>query len=470
MNPSVNRRDDGAASDERRRALDLVRRHGWNATSFQTLEHGFRYWFHGDDACVAYVDTGRAWVAAGAPIAPAARIGPVAADFARAARAARRRVRFFAVEARFTRAAALDALHVGEQPVWDPGAWNATLRSSRSLREQLRRARARGVAVRTVSAAEMSDPASPTRRAVEALIARWLRTRAMAPMGFLVDVQPFTFPEERRYLVAEWEGRVVAFLAAVPVYARRGWFLEDLLRDPRAPNGTAEVLVDAAMKLAATEGSCYVTLGLAPLAGDVPCFLRVARDWASPLYDFNGLRAFKARLRPQQWEPLYLAYPRGERGYLALWDTLTAFARGSMVRFGLRTVMRGPVVVVRALAALLIPWTAMLALVDARHWFPAPWVKWAWVLFDCGLCAALFALAARWRGWLATLLSALITADAVLTLAQVVAFNAPRARSAGDGVAIAVACLAPALAAAILWSARAARGSSSEERGGPVAA
>ena len=49
------------------RVLDLLRQHGWNATSFQVLEPGFEYWFDAD-ACVAYVDTGRAWVAAGAPI------------------------------------------------------------------------------------------------------------------------------------------------------------------------------------------------------------------------------------------------------------------------------------------------------------------------------------------------------------------------------------------------------------------
>src|SRR6185369_738654 len=51
------------------RVLPLLRRHGWNATSFQSLEEGFRYDFQGPDACVPYVDTGRAWVAAGAPIA-----------------------------------------------------------------------------------------------------------------------------------------------------------------------------------------------------------------------------------------------------------------------------------------------------------------------------------------------------------------------------------------------------------------
>jgi len=44
-------------------AVSVLKRFGWNATSFQVLEPGFQYWFDGEDACVAYVDTGRAWVA-----------------------------------------------------------------------------------------------------------------------------------------------------------------------------------------------------------------------------------------------------------------------------------------------------------------------------------------------------------------------------------------------------------------------
>ena len=59
---------------ERRRVLAMLRRHGWNATSFQVLEPGFQYWFPDDDACVAYVDTGAAWIAAGAPLTTKERL------------------------------------------------------------------------------------------------------------------------------------------------------------------------------------------------------------------------------------------------------------------------------------------------------------------------------------------------------------------------------------------------------------
>ncbi len=320
--------------------LALLRKHGWNATSFQILEEGFTYAFPDrGDACVAYVDTGHAWVVAGAPIAATAALGEVTEWFLARARETRRRVAFFAVEERFVRATELPSIRVGEQPTWDPSAWAATLAGAKSLREQLRRARAKGVAVRGVPAAELTG-ASATRRAVEDVIAGWLASRAMAPMGFLVDVQPFAHAEERRYLVAEQAGRVVAFLAAVPVFARGGWFIENLVRAPDAPNGTAELLVDAAMRALALEGSRYVTLGLAPLAGSVTGWLRVAREQTRALYDFEGLRSFKAKLRPKAWEPLHLAHVPGSLSTVALFDVLTAFARGSVTRFGVETLMR----------------------------------------------------------------------------------------------------------------------------------
>src|SRR5262245_43037198 len=103
---------------QRARVLELVQREGWNATAFQTLEPGFSYFFHGDRACVAYVDTGRAWVAAGAPIASVELLAEVARAFVRTARGADRRVCFFATEERFRSASAgeLSSMRLGEQP------------------------------------------------------------------------------------------------------------------------------------------------------------------------------------------------------------------------------------------------------------------------------------------------------------------------------------------------------------------
>jgi lysylphosphatidylglycerol synthetase-like protein (DUF2156 family) len=326
-----------ALDDQGRRAsvLELVRRHGWNATSFQVLERGFEYWFDGGDACVAYIDTGDAWVAAGAPLCADGRMAEVTQRFLASASARGRRACFFCVEQRFLRYTELSSTPIGEQPIWDPTRWPETLASERGLRSQVRRAATKGVSVRRISADEMVS--GPMRSRLETLIWQFLEAKRLPPLAFLVDVQPFDFAIERRTFVAERDHELVGAAITIPVYARNGWFLEDLIRAPFAPNGTAEALVDATMAALAREGARYATLGLAPLAGEVGPFLRVVRRALRPLYDFGGLARFKAKLSPARWEPLYLAYSRGTHAAVAMADGVVALARGDVVGFAIDT-------------------------------------------------------------------------------------------------------------------------------------
>lgn len=438
----------------RKRVLAALRNHGWNATSFQVLGQGFRYWFAEDGSPVAYVDTGSAWVAAGAPIAPEAALGAAALEFVAAARRAGRRAVFFGTEQRAARLPGFSSLLVGEQPIWDPRDFERVVASTPSLREQLRRARAKGVSVTRIEAAEVTAEEAPLRRAVEALVTRWLATRPMPPMGFLVHVEPFSFAAERRWFVARRGEDLVGFAAVVPVFARQGWFVEDLVRAVDAPNGTTEALVEAAMHDAAALGSDYVTLGLAPLAGEVPPALRFASRLGSALYDFSGIQAFKAKFRPREWVPIHLTYPPEQSAHVAVLDALAAFARDGLLRFGVEALLRGPSIVVRVLALLLVPWTLMLAWGGGPRWFPAAWVQWSWVGLDIGLCLGLLALSARWRPWLATVLFAVITTDAILTLLEALLSPVPRIDGVLALVVVLASVAAPTLASVVLFNAR----------------
>lgn len=323
------------------------------------------------------------------------------------------------------------------------------LADSRGLREQLRRARAKGVVVRRVPAAEMSDPSSAIRRQSDELIASWLASRSMAPMGFLVELHPFEFAADRRYLVAERAGRIVGFLAAVPVHRRGGWLFEDFLRAPDAPNGTMELLFSESITALAAEGAAHVTMGLAPLAG-VGGLLGAVRDHTRWLYDFEGVRAFKAKLRPDAWEPVYLAWPAGRRPLLPVLDCLRAFARGSLLRFAAATLIHRRRAVALWLALLLLPWTLLLA-VASRRWFPSPEARLGWIAFDLLVAGLLVLLARTWRPPLARALAALVTADAVLTAAEALAWNLPRLAGPLDAAVIAVSLAAPSFAAWFLW-------------------
>jgi phosphatidylglycerol lysyltransferase len=439
---------------ERERVLDLVVRHGWNATAFQTLESGYRYFFHGTEACVAYVDTGGAWVAAGAPIAPTEALEEAVSAFVQAARAAGRRACFFATEERLhaSTGEALRSLNIGEQPTWDPHDWPGLLACHKSLREQLRRARAKRVKVRLLSSAELER--GRTHDQLARIAERWLSARAMAPMGFLVRLEPFTFPAERRCFVAEVDGRVVAFAGVIPVPLRGGWFLEDIVRDTSTPNGTSELLVDAVMRWALSSGCSWLTFGLAPLAGKLPGWLRVVRRSTSFLFDFEGLRAYKSKFRPAAWSPIFLAYPARQSLLASVADALAAFTQGGFARFGWRSLLRGPRVVLGALAVLLVPWTALLTLAPAARSFGAEWIKWLWVYFDVCVALALFRVLRKPAPRLLTGLCIAVTADAVITTLEAALWNLGHARGRLDYFVLVLACGAPTLAAIVLWGAR----------------
>jgi lysylphosphatidylglycerol synthetase-like protein (DUF2156 family) len=340
--PAATREGALGTLEEHARARDVVLAHGWNTTSFQTLGRGMeRHIDAVTGALVGYVDTGSAWVAAGAPIAPEGHLVAAARGFVAEAARRRRIACFFAVEERFLLATGSRSVPIGEQPVWDPSAWPVTLSRTPSLREQLRRARAKGVRAEEVDGSRALAPGAPLRREADRLVAAWLRARSMMPMRFLVDVAPFDLAADRLVVAAHRDARLVGLLVASPIPARRGWLLEHVLRDPHeAPNGTAETLVDAALRAAAARGASRVTMGLAPLAGEVHPVLRLARRAGHPLYDFEGLRAFKAKLRPSAWETVHLAVPDGVTTWSALVESLRAFAGGSLARFGVGTLIR----------------------------------------------------------------------------------------------------------------------------------
>ncbi|HLU64757.1 MAG TPA: DUF2156 domain-containing protein [Kofleriaceae bacterium] len=431
------------ASDLRAAALA----HGDETVSFQTLEpHLARRADDGPDgtgAVVAFADTAGGWVAAGSPLVARERRADAASRFAEAARRAGRRASFFAVE-RPGELGGLRALEIGAQPVFDPAAWADRLRQFRRLREQIRRAGAKGVAVRRVAPDELA-PGLPLRAEVDALAARWLADRHMAAMRFLVALELHVEPDQHRYFAAERGGHLVAFLSLVPVPARGGWLFEDLVRAPDAPNGTSELLIDAAMRDLAAAGARRATFGLAPLAGGAPAWARALGWIGRPLYDFRGIRAFKERLHPQSWEPVYLAHGRGAAALHVL-DALRAFAGGSLVRFGWRTLIDHPSGLPLSLALPLVPWTALLAVLlalgrSALLGF-APLELAGWILFDAVLAVGLLRAARRPRRRILRLLCLAAAVDAALSIAHLAAVGP------GDGL-LAAALRALATAAPV---------------------
>jgi len=298
-------------------ARALVLRYGWNATAFQIVNPGIEHWGSGaGDALIGFVRHGRHRVVAGAPICDEGRLADVVEEWEQEGESLGERTCYFGAAGRLVEL--LRSRHgysiavLGSQPVWNPSLWPDILAANASLRAQLNRSRNKGVWVEEWDHERATD--HPDLRRV---LAEWLQTRGLPPLHFLVEPQTLGLLEGRRIFVAQRGTETVGFLVASPVPLRNGWLTEQFVRGRRAVNGTVELMVDHAMTTFGAERAEYVTMGLVPLSligvagtDENPLWLRLLTRWVRAhgrrFYNFVGLETFKAKLKPHDWEPIFV--------------------------------------------------------------------------------------------------------------------------------------------------------------------
>ena len=297
-------------------ARRLVLAHGWNSTSYQIINPGIKRWFaQENDAVVGYVSCSNERVVVGAPICSEKRLAAVAAEFERDAQRSGERVCYFAAETRLESIYQNSPKHakilLGAQPVWQPSEWAKTSAAHKSLRAQFNRARNKGVTV-----AEWSTEKAHDNPDLRDCLRDWLAAKGLPPLHFMVETDTLGRLLDRRVFVAERDTEVLGFVLLSPVAQRNGWLFEQFVHRPSAPNGTVELMIDTAMRALAIGGYEYATLGLAPLSTRAqiapfanPFWLRFLLAWmrlhAKRFYNFDGLDAFKAKLKPGSWEPVF---------------------------------------------------------------------------------------------------------------------------------------------------------------------
>ncbi|MGH7658091.1 MAG: phosphatidylglycerol lysyltransferase domain-containing protein, partial [Gemmatimonadales bacterium] len=325
------------------RARDLVLRHGWHATAYQILNPGITYWFSAaDEGVVGYVTRRGVCVVAGAPVCAEGDLDRISREFEETCHARGLRVCYFGAEDRLRATLAARAAHtavlLGAQPWWNPSTWSRMVRCQASVRAQLHRARNKGVRVREWSVAQLQSE-----RGVRRCLEEWLETRGLPPLHFLVEPRTLGRLFDRRAFVACREGVVVGFLVASPIPTRNGWLIEQIIRGRGAPNGAAELMVNAAMEQLARSGASHVSLGLAPLSrhagvpgadqsGWLSLSFRVARAAGGRFYNFQGLDRFKSKMHPDGWEGVYAITDEPQFSLRSLRAIAAAFTGASPIR------------------------------------------------------------------------------------------------------------------------------------------
>src|SRR5438552_6407951 len=321
----------GSAIAERRRKklpdptgelLRLQMLYGYNAHSLVSIAPGALLWSSPDiDGAIIYGEFGRVWLAAGDPLAPPEDMAELARQFAAFAKRKNRVVAFVPTSAQFAGSVSstdFSVVRVGAAPYFDLQTWNPRGDCAKKLRAGVNQARRSGVEIETGA-----DLNQTFRQETADLCISWLESRrAATTFGWLVALDPFIHSEYKKYFAARVNGKLMGILAASPIPARKGWYLEDVISEPDAPQGTATLLVVEALKRLKAEGAAIATLGTAPLAtdgpNDIPTEHRVvarALDMASRrlggLYNFEGLRRFKGKFVPTWWESEYALGQRG---------------------------------------------------------------------------------------------------------------------------------------------------------------
>jgi lysylphosphatidylglycerol synthetase-like protein (DUF2156 family) len=314
------------------RLVQIVRRYGYEHQSFLTLYGGMKVWFADDeDAAVVYRRVGRVAVVAAAPLAPRQHWAEVTRLFLAFCDEQKLDCVMLPIGAEFAEVArqcGLAVLRIGESGYFELPGWRPAGDRAKKVRAGVNQARKAGVWVQRYAPSQ--NQCERTRREIEELCQRWINTREVDALGWLLELDPLALSEHKRYFLArEADGRLVGLLACSPIYARHGWYLEDLIRSPIAERGVSELLVVEALNQLAAEGARLATLGTSPLAGLKPDkeelakgtkeqtgrqfkqlyrLLHLIYKHLDAFYHFRTLHRFKAKFAPSFIDPEYLAF------------------------------------------------------------------------------------------------------------------------------------------------------------------
>ena len=296
--------------------------YGYNEHTYVLDADQGRVWNDKGRGAVCYVERGNVWVVTGEPLAADGDLREVTQKFVGHARLHRKLVVFLPTSERFARAVAGKhyRIHkIASSPYFDLQKWDPKGNSAKGLRLGLNRARKAGISVERVS-----EITPGFKREVASLCEGWLGGRsAGVSFGWLFRLAPFQNADAKRYFAARnADGELVGLLAASPIPARDGWYLEDVLRSADAPTGTADLLVFEALRGLAADGAQLATLGTVPLSeigtDDITSkgyllgrILDLTRQNLKPIYNIEGLRCFKSKFVPSWWESEYVVVSKG---------------------------------------------------------------------------------------------------------------------------------------------------------------
>jgi phosphatidylglycerol lysyltransferase len=281
-----------------------------------------------------YAKRGRTWVALFDPIGPRDEWRELIARFVEMVHSFGGRAAFYQITAEnlpLYLDAGLTVLKLGEEARVDLAAFDLRGSARADLRYALSRGQRDGLRVELIAPSEVKAFLPE----LEMISNAWLAQRNIREKGFAVAHFEPGFVVEQPVALLRQGVKAVAFATIMTTAQGKEAALGLMRQLPDAPRHAMEFLFVELMLRLKAQGYCTFDLGMSPLSGlEVhPLTSRWNRlaHWlernGGPLYNFRGLRTFKAKFDPS-WEPRYLAASGMLGPYLALADTAIITGRG----------------------------------------------------------------------------------------------------------------------------------------------
>lgn len=277
-------------------------------------------------AFIMYGRQGRSWIALSDPVGPRECWPELVWHFVEMAARAGGRAVFYQVAAdslALYADAGLMAFKLGEEARVTLTDFDLKGTRRAGLRQAINRAERERMAFSILAPEQV-----PARmEELAAVSAAWMAHHKVREKRFSLGAFDPAYLDGQAVAILTRDGRIIAFANLLLTDLKDEASIDLMRFIPEAPNGVMEVLLTRLMLHFKAEGYAAFNLGMAPLSGlsasaAAPIWHRVGRavfEHGERFYNFAGLRAFKAKFRPD-WEPRYLAVGGGINPMLALTD------------------------------------------------------------------------------------------------------------------------------------------------------
>jgi phosphatidylglycerol lysyltransferase len=303
---------------ENEQIKELLKKYGYNTVSFETLMGGLEYFESnkGIEGYIAYLNADNVCLAAGDPICSEETFIEFVHEFRNFCKSKASDCCFLSVSSgafKYFDLMGFGSIKIGEEGIFDLSNYSFEGGKMKSARQSANHAKNKGVKI-----AKLEEKDEKTFDEIKKLSKDWLKTRKTTGFSFLLTLNPLENFEDKLFFVAQHNNKIVGYLSCVPIYARNGYYFEDLIRDKEAPYGTNYLLIYEAITYLKEKGFKLATLGTSPLGNiektDNQDFKNVNKAFnfiynnINGFYNFKGLHEFKSNFNPTFWEDKYFCF------------------------------------------------------------------------------------------------------------------------------------------------------------------